>query len=195
MKRGVLTVLSGFSGSGKGTIIKKLLASYPDNYALSISATTRAKRMNEKTGVYEQDGVDYFFLTREEFEKRIAEDRFIEYATYNENYYGTPKDYVFECLEKGLDVILEIEVQGASKVVKTYPEALSIFILPPSLEELERRLRRRNTDSEETIAKRIALAPGEIAKSKEFKHCVVNDDVTRASEEVYHLITAERESN
>ena len=151
--------------------------------------TTRAPRSGET------DGVDYYFVTREEFEKRIAEDRLIEFAEYNGNYYGTPKDPVEEWLRQGKIVILEIEVQGASKVVKTYPEALSIFILPPSLEELERRLRRRNTDSEETIAKRIALAPGEIAKSKEFKHCVVNDDVTRASEEVYHLISAERESN
>ena len=124
MKRGVLTVLSGFSGSGKGTIIKKLLSVHPETYALSVSATTRQKRMNEKTGVFEQDGVDYFFLTKEEFEKRIAEDRFIEYATYNENYYGTPKDYVFECLDKGLDVILEIEVQGALQIKEKFPDEI-----------------------------------------------------------------------
>ena len=189
-KQGLLVVFSAPSGCGKDTILQEIFKTKDcADFVLSRSMTTRAPRSGET------DGVDYYFVTREEFEKRIAEDRLIEFAEYNGNYYGTPKDPVEEWLRQGKIVILEIEVQGASKVVKTYPEALSIFILPPSLEELERRLRCRNTDSEETIAKRIALAPGEIAKSKEFKHCVVNDDVTRASEEVYHLITAERESN
>ena len=189
-KQGLLVVFSAPSGCGKDTILQEIFKTKNcEDFVLSRSMTTRAPRSGET------DGVDYYFVTREEFEKRIAEDRLIEFAEYNGNYYGTPKDPVEEWLRQGKIVILEIEVQGASKVVKTYPEALSIFILPPSLEELERRLRRRNTDSEETIAKRIALAPGEIAKSKEFKHCVVNDDVTRASEEVYHLISAERESN
>ncbi len=186
-RRGLLVVFSAPSGCGKDTILQTIFHNKNcDDFVLSRSMTTRAPRQGEI------NGVDYYFVTREEFEKRIDEDRLIEFAEYNGNYYGTPKDPVEEWLAQGKIVILEIEVQGASKVVKAYPEALSIFILPPSLEELERRLRQRNTDSEETIARRIALAPGEIAKSSEFKHCVVNDDVTRASDEVYRLITEER---
>ena len=187
-KKGLLVVFSAPSGCGKDTILQEIFKTKDcEDFVLSRSMTTRAPRSGE------QDGADYYFVSREAFEKKIAENRLIEYAEYSGNYYGTPKDPVEEWLAQGRIVILEIEVQGASKVVKAYPDALSIFILPPSLEELERRLRLRNTDSEETIARRIALAPGEIAQSREFKHCVVNDDVTRASEEVYQLIISERE--
>ncbi len=183
----MLVVFSAPSGCGKDTILRAIFENKAcEDFVLSRSMTTRAPRPGET------DGVDYYFVPRKEFEKRIAENRLIEFAEYNGNYYGTPKDPVEEWLRQGKVVILEIEVQGASKVAKAYPEALSIFILPPSLEELERRLRLRNTDSPEAIARRIALAPGEIEKSKEFKHCVVNDDVNRASDEVYRLIIEER---
>ena len=186
--KGLLVVFSAPSGCGKDTILQTIFQNKNcEDFVLSRSMTTRAPRSGE------QNGVDYYFVTREEFEQKIAAGRLIEFAEYSGNYYGTPKDPVEAWLAQGKIVILEIEVQGASKVVRAYPEALSIFILPPSLEELERRLRLRNTDSEETIARRIALAPGEIAKSSEFKHCVVNDDLTRASEEVYQLIISERE--
>ncbi len=188
-KAGKLVVFSAPSGCGKDTILHEIFHNKNcENIVLSRSMTTRAPRSGE------QDGIDYYFVTREEFEKKIAEDGLIEYAEYSGNYYGTPKAPVEEWISRGKTVILEIEVQGASKVVRKYPDAVSIFILPPSIEELERRLRLRNTDSEETIARRIAIAPTEIAKSKEFKYCVVNDDLIRASEEVYDLINNTRES-
>lgn len=189
MKRGVLTVLSGFSGSGKGTIIKKLLSSYPDNYALSISATTRSKRMNEKTGVYEQDGVDYFFLSREEFERRIAEDRFIEYATYNENHYGTPKDYVFECLDKGLDVILEIEVQGALQIKEKFPDALLIFMTPPDAETLYERLIGRGTETPEVVQRRMKTAIFESTLMDRYDYVLVNDTIDECAEKMHQMVT------
>ncbi|HBL40412.1 MAG TPA: guanylate kinase [Ruminococcaceae bacterium] len=183
-KKGKLVVFSAPSGCGKDTILQEIFHNKNcEDIVLSKSMTTRAPRSGE------QNGVDYYFVTREEFEKKIAEDGLIEFAEYSGNYYGTPKAPVEEWMAQGKTVILEIEVQGASKVVRNYPDALSIFILPPSLEELERRLRLRNTDSEETIARRIAIAPTEIAKSEEFKYCVVNDDLTCASEEVYNIIT------
>ena len=132
-QKGILTVISGFSGAGKGTVLKRLLTKY-DNYALSISATTRAPREGE------ENGREYFFKTREEFEKMIAKDELIEYAMYVNNYYGTPKAYVQEQLSQGKDVILEIEVQGALKIKERFPDALLIFITPPSAGELKRRL-------------------------------------------------------
>ena len=189
MKRGVLTVLSGFSGSGKGTIIKNLLSVYPDRYALSVSATTRQKRLNEKTGVFETDGVDYFFLTKEEFEKRIAEDRFIEYATYNENYYGTPKDYVFECLNKGLDVILEIEVQGALQIKEKFPDALLIFMTPPDAETLYKRLTGRQTETEEVVRRRMKTAIFESTLMDRYDYVLVNDTIDECTEKLHQMVT------
>ncbi|MBO4476960.1 MAG: guanylate kinase [Lachnospiraceae bacterium] len=189
MKRGVLTVLSGFSGSGKGTIIKKLLSVHPDTYALSVSATTRQKRMNEKTGVFEQDGVDYFFLTKEEFEKRIVEDRFIEYATYNENYYGTPKDYVFECLDKGLDVILEIEVQGALQIKEKFPDALLIFMTPPDAETLYQRLIGRGTETEDVVRRRMKTAIFESSLMDRYDYVLVNDTIDECAEKMHQMVT------
>mgnify|MGYP000729754057 CR=1 FL=1 len=132
--KGILIVLSGFSGSGKGTIMKELMKKYSEQYALSISATTRSPRPGET------DGVEYFFKTKEQFEKMIADDELIEYAKYVDNYYGTPKAYVEEQLEAGKNVILEIEIQGALNIKKMYPDAVLLFIMPPSAEELERRL-------------------------------------------------------
>ena len=131
MNKGILVVVSGFSGAGKGTVMKRLLEKY-DDYALSISVTTRNPRPGE------EDGREYFFRKREEFEKLIQEDALIEYAQYVENYYGTPRSYVEEQLQAGRNVILEIEIQGAMKVKKKIPEALLVFVTPPTVEELER---------------------------------------------------------
>ena len=144
MSRGVLVVVSGFSGAGKGTIMKSLMAKY-DNYALSVSATTRNPRPGE------EDGREYFFRTREEFEEMIRQDQLIEYARYVENYYGTPKAYVEEQLSAGRDVILEIEIQGAHKVRAQYPDAVLLFVMPPSAKELHNRLTGRATETEEVI--------------------------------------------
>lgn len=182
-KKGVLVVFSAPSGCGKDTILTELFKRNQNNeMTLSISMTTRNPRIGEK------DGVDYFFASRERFEQLIKDDELIEFAEYNGNYYGTPKAPVEKWLNEGKIVFLEIEVQGAGKVMQKFPEAKSIFILPPSIEELERRLRNRNTDSSEVIEKRIALAPDEIAHSKDFDYCVVNDDVQRATDEVYTII-------
>ncbi len=149
--KGILIVLSGFSGAGKGTLVKKLLQTY-DNYALSISMTTRQPRTGET------DGVEYFFRDREFFEEKIRENGFIEYATYCDNYYGTPKAYVEEQLAAGKDVLLEIEIQGALKVKEQFPESLLLFVTPPSAAELERRLVGRGTEEPEVIKKRLARA-------------------------------------
>lgn len=181
--RGALVIFSAPSGCGKDTILRGLFERDKDNeLVLSRSMTTRKPRAEEK------DGVDYYFVTREHFEDLIKRDRLIEYAEYNGNYYGTPKDPVDYWLDEGKIVILEIEVQGASKVRTKCPDATGIFIMPPSLEELERRLRKRNTDSEETIAKRIALAPGEMEQSKFFDYCIINDEIDKATDEVYDII-------
>src|SRR5699024_2738358 len=146
-QKGILTVLSGFSGAGKGTVLRRLLEKY-DNYALSISATTRGPREGE------ENGREYFFKTREEFEKMIAKDELIEYAMYVNNYYGTPKAYVQEQLAEGKDVILEIEVQGALKVKEKFPDTPLIFITPPTASELKRRLTDRGTESPEVVEER-----------------------------------------
>ena len=130
-KKGILIVVSGFSGSGKGTLMKELLSRYPDTYALSISATTRSPREGE------EHGREYFFISKEEFEKMIAKEELIEYARYVENYYGTPREYVEQKLDEGKDVILEIEIQGALKVKKAFPDTLLLFVTPPSATELK----------------------------------------------------------
>ena len=150
-KRGILLVVSGFSGAGKGTLMKELVKRY-ENYALSISATTRSPREGEA------DGREYFFKSVEEFERMIAEDALIEYACYVGNYYGTPRAYVEEQLSRGRDVILEIEIQGARKVKKRFPNTLLLFVSPPSAEVLKARLTGRGTETSEVIAQR--LAPG-----------------------------------
>lgn len=169
-KKGVLVVISGFSGSGKGTLMKKLTADY-DNYALSISMTTRRPREGEI------NGREYFFVTREEFEERIADDGMIEYASYCDNFYGTPKAYVEEQLEKGKDVILEIEIQGAHKVKERYPEAILLFVMPPSAQELYRRLKGRGTETDEVISKRMTRAVEESEGIDTYDYIVVNDNL------------------
>lgn len=178
--RGVLTVISGFSGAGKGTVVKQLLQEY--DYGLSISATTRSPREGE------QDGREYFFKTKEEFEKMIREHQLIEYAQYVGNYYGTPKEYVVQQLEQGKDVILEIEMQGALHVREILPEVNLIFLTPPTVDELERRLVSRGTETAEVIRERMARAKKESAYMKEYDYVVINDDLDECVENVHQLI-------
>ena len=178
--RGVLTVISGFSGAGKGTVVKQLLQEH--DYGLSISATTRSPREGE------QDGREYFFKTKEEFEKMIREHQLIEYAQYVGNYYGTPKEYVVQQLEQGKDVILEIEMQGALRVREILPEVNLIFLTPPTVDELERRLVSRGTETAEVIRERMARAKEESAYMKEYDYVVINDDLDECVENVHQLI-------
>ena len=181
---GILIVVSGFSGSGKGTIMKELLKRY-DNYALSISATTRAPREGET------DGREYFFKTREEFEKMIAKEELIEYAKYVDNYYGTPRAYVEEQLQAGKDVILEIEIQGALKVKKKFPETLLLFVTPPSAEELKNRLVKRGTETMDVIESRMRRAREEAEGMDQYDYLVVNDVLGDCVEEVHQIIQGE----
>ena len=183
-RKGILIVVSGFSGAGKGTLMKELLKRY-DNYALSVSMTTRAPREGEV------DGESYFFVDKETFERTIAEDGLIEYASYCGNYYGTPREYVEKCLQDGRDVILEIEIQGAAKVREKMPEAVSLFLVPPSFEELSRRLHSRGTDSEETIQQRLATARREVKEIVNYDYIVVNDTVDQAVGEILAILIAE----
>ncbi len=164
--RGKLVVVSGPSGSGKGTILNQVLKA-PD-FVYSVSATTRAPRDGEI------DGKHYFFVTKEDFENRIAQGGFIEYAEYNGNYYGTPKDFVEKNIALGKNVILEIEVQGAMQIKKTLPEALFIFMTPESRDELEKRLRDRATENEETIRKRLAIADKEVPSALLYDYVIFN---------------------
>ena len=175
-------MVSGFSGSGKGTIMKELMKKYADSYALSISATTRNPRPGET------DGVEYFFRTKEQFEQMIKDDALIEYAQFVGNYYGTPKAYVEEQLEAGKDVILEIEIQGALKVKKRFPDALLLFVTPPSAEELRKRLVGRGTETLEVINARLARAAEEASGMEAYDYLLVNDDLDRCVEEMHNLI-------
>ncbi len=180
-QRGILVVVSGFSGAGKGTLMKALLEQY-DNYALSISATTRQPRDGEK------DGREYFFVTKDQFQEMIAKKQLIEYAQYVENYYGTPRDYVQKQMDAGKDVVLEIEIQGALKVKEQFPEALLVFIMPPSAEELKRRLVGRGTETEEVIRNRLERAVKESEGIEEYDYVLINDDIGRCVGEMHQLI-------
>ena len=179
--QGILVVVSGFSGAGKGTLMKELLKRY-DNYALSISATTRAPREGET------DGKEYFFVTKEQFEKMRDERKLFEYAQYVNNYYGTPKEYVEQKMAEGKDVILEIEIQGALKVKKRFPDALLLFVTPPSAEELRRRLVGRGTETLEVINARLARAAEEASGMEAYDYLLINDDLDRCVEEMHQLI-------
>ena len=181
---GILTVVSGFSGAGKGTLMKRLMSDY-DNYALSISMTTRAPREGER------DGIEYFFTTKEKFEETIANDGLIEYAQYVGNYYGTPRAYVESQLEAGKDVILEIEIQGALKVKAQYPDCLLLFVTPPSAKELEKRLVGRGTETPEVIAKRLARAVEESQGIEDYDYVVVNDDLDECVKQLHSLVQNE----
>ena len=180
-KKGILMVLSGFSGAGKGTVVKNLISKY-DEYALSVSMTTRAPREGER------HGVEYFFTTREEFEKIIAEEGLVEYAEYCGNYYGTPRAYVEEQLAAGKNVILEIEIQGALKIKEKFPESLLIFITPPNAAELKRRLVGRGTETLDVIEKRLSRASEESQGIEAYDYIVVNDDLMTCVDEVHRLV-------
>lgn len=180
-ERGILAVVSGFSGAGKGTIMKGLMNRY-DNYALSISATTREPREGEV------HGREYFFVSEEEFEDMIREDRLIEYARYVDHYYGTPKDYVMSQMEAGKDVILEIEIQGALKVKEKFPETLLIFVAPPSAEELKHRLVNRGTETADVIDARMKRACEEAEQMDRYDYLLINDEIDRCVEELNSLI-------
>ena len=173
-RRGVLFVVSGPSGVGKGTINKRLFEEFGDAVAFSVSATTRGPREGEA------DGREYFFISRQEFEKRVANNEFLEHAEYAGNCYGTPRDYVLSLLERGVSVILEIDVQGAMQVKRRMPECVCVFILPPSFEELEHRLRGRGTETPEKIERRLAAAKAEMAHAPQYDYQIINDDLDAA---------------
>ena len=184
-KRGQLIVFSGPSGVGKGTILARYMAGRED-ICYSVSATTRAPRPGEV------DGQQYFFLTREAFEARIAAGTMLEYAQYSGNYYGTPKQFVEDKLAAGVDVVLEIEVQGAAKVREACPEALFIFVLPPSFEVLRDRLTGRGTEDAATVQKRLDAALGELSRAGTYDYVIVNDDLDRAVEDLATVVQAAR---
>ena len=185
MKKGLLIVYSGPSGVGKSTILAEVLKQDDLKLSFSVSMTTRDPREGE------EEGVDYFFVDKETFEKAIEEDRFLEYATYVNNYYGTPKDFVEKQREKGYNVMLEIDVQGGLQVMEKCPDAVTIFIEPPSLEVLKERLIGRGTDPMDVIEQRVSRATGEIEKSATYKYHVINDDLSVAVQEVIDIIRAE----
>jgi len=183
--KGLLLVISGFSGAGKGTVVKRLLEQHND-YALSISATTRSPREGE------QDGREYFFKSKEEFEKMIEASELIEYARYVDNYYGTPKAYVEEQLKEGKNVILEIEIQGALNIKSMFPDAVLLFIMPPSAKELERRLVGRGTEDEATIRARLSRASEEVQGVENYNYIVINDDVDACVETIDSIVKSEK---
>ena len=186
MNKGKIYVISGPSGVGKGTIVKALTAAY-DDIKVSVSATTRSPREGEI------NGQSYFFLSREEFEKTVENDGFIEYAEYCGNCYGTPKRPVFEMLDKGIDVILEIEVQGGVQVMEKFPEARGIFILPPSMKSLEKRLRGRQSETEEAILRRLETARYELSQISKYDYFVVNGPLDQAVSDVADIIIKNRD--
>ncbi|MFQ7095847.1 MAG: guanylate kinase [Christensenellales bacterium] len=167
-KRGVLFVFSGPSGVGKGTLKAKLFEEFADRIAYSVSATTRGPREGEV------DGKDYFFISRQEFERRVKNNEFLEHAEFAGNCYGTPRAYVEKLLDSGMNVVLEIDVQGALQVMKSMPECVSVFILPPSFEELEHRLRGRGTETEEKIRERLETAKRELPYAPQYDYQIVN---------------------
>lgn len=184
-RKGLLLVVSGPSGAGKGTICKALL-SKNDQIKLSVSATTRKPRTGEV------HGVNYFFLEKEEFTTMIEKGEFLEYAQIYDNFYGTPKAAIIECLEKGQDVILEIEMQGAKQIKEVYPEGVFIFVLPPSLEELKSRIVGRGTETTEEIEKRFSCAFEEINQIVNYDYFIVNEDVDKSVNDVEAIICSEK---
>ncbi len=182
MNNGLLVVLSGPSGSGKDTVLKAVLKRLDGGGFLSVSMTTRRMREGE------QEGVDYFFVSREQFQKNIDDDLMLEYAKYGSNYYGTPVGPVRDMLAQGKTVFLNIEVQGGANIRRLIPEAVQIFIAPPSVEELERRLRTRGTEDEETILQRMKIAEDEMKHSSEYDYIVVNDVLGDAVDEVIKIV-------
>lgn len=182
--RGLLIVISGPSGAGKGTICKALLQS--NDFWISVSATTRQPRQGEV------DGKNYYFLTKEEFKKKIEEGDFLEYAEVYKNFYGTPKSKVIKMLDSGKDVILEIDIQGALKVKESYPEGIFVFILPPSMEELKNRIIRRGSETPESLMTRFKAAYKEINYVSKYNYAVVNDIIDDAVKKIESIIIAEK---
>lgn len=182
---GLLLIFSGPSGAGKGTVLKELL-SMNDKMKLSVSATTRQPREGECHGVH------YFFMTKEEFEEQITNHQMLEHAQYCGKYYGTPSSQIMDWIEEGMDVVLEIEVQGARQIKNKRPDCISIFVLPPSIKELEKRLRFRNTEDEETIHKRLEIAREEMETAKDYDYVIVNDTIEHTVEQINKIIAAEK---
>ena len=183
--KGMLVVLSGPSGSGKDTVLEKLKES-DFSFDKTISATTRAMRDGEK------DGVDYYFIDKNTFEEKIKNQEFLEYTVYNDNYYGTPRSEVERHIDKGGCILLKIEVEGAGNIRKAMPESLSIFIIPPSMEELERRLRGRGTETEESFKKRFEAAKDELSRANEYDYVVINDDVDLCAKQISQILDSEK---
>lgn len=182
-EQGILIVISGFAGVGKGTLVKRLIQNY-DRYALSVSMTTRSPRPGE------QNGREYFFVSREEFEDQIEHGGLIEHASYCGNYYGTPRAYVEEQMAAGRDMILEIEIQGAMKVKERFPNAVLVYVLPPSVAALESRLRGRATETEEKIRERLSRAAEEGEGIEQYDYIVVNDDLDRCEQQLHGILCA-----
>lgn len=184
-RKGLLLVLSGPSGAGKGAVCKELQINEP-SMRLSVSATTRPPRRGEV------EGADYFFLDKELFKKMIQNGQLLEYAEVYDNYYGTPRRFVEESLGEGLDIILEIDIQGALQVKEKYPEAVLVFIAPPSKRELEKRLIIRGTDSQEVIGRRLQCAAGEMRLASRYDYIVINNEVSKAMNKIRAILTAEK---
>lgn len=182
-RRGMLIVFSGPSGCGKGTMMAQILKD--ERFTVSVSATTRAPREGEI------EGRSYFFLTKEEFQRRITENRLLEYAEYCGNYYGTPREAVEERLEEGKNVILEIEVLGAFQVKERFPDTLLVFVIPPSFQELERRLRARGTETEEAVLARVARAKEELSQARRYDYVIENDRLEDAVADFFTIVRAE----
>ena len=187
-ERGILIVVSGFSGAGKGTVMKRLMEKYSEDYALSVSMTTRGPRNGEV------DGVHYFFVSREQFEEKISKEGFIEHAQYCGNYYGTPKAYVEKQLAEGKNVILEIEIQGALLVKEKLPETLLLFVTPPTADELKRRLVGRGTETAEQIDARMKRAIDEAPFMSQYDYIVINDEVEKCVDKIHDLVDAAKHS-
>lgn len=181
MDKGLVVVYTGASGVGKGTVLREVLASN-DNLRFSVSATTRAPRPGEI------DGVQYHFVSVDKFEKMLADGELLEHTVYCDNYYGTPAQSVHDSINKGYDTVLEIEVEGYLQIKKLFPDCLTIFVLPPSLEELERRLSNRGTESKEVVRQRLERAVVEMGYADQFDYQVVNDDIDRAKNEILEII-------
>lgn len=188
MRKGLLFIISGPAGSGKGTVVKSLIENHPD-LKLSISATTRQPRQGEIHGVH------YYYITKEEFEKRISEGKMLEYTTYSQNYYGTPQKEVFEAMENGYDVILEIEVDGAMQIKERFNDTVLIMLTPPNSQVLENRLRGRGTETEDVIKWRLERAKEEIKLLTKYDYSVINNDnqAYECAEQIYKIITAEHQ--
>ena len=185
-KKGLLAVVSGFAGSGKGSAMKGLVAKYPEEYMLSVSETTRSPRPGEV------QGREYFFVSDEEFEAHVREDALIEHAGYVGHYYGTPRRPVEEAIHAGQSVLLEIEIQGALQIKEKFPEAVLLFLSPPSAEILRQRLVGRGTEDEATVQKRLSRAAEEAKGIGSYDYLVINDDLSVCIEEIHQILTAER---